>query len=410
MTFLEKLEQFAELAVKVGVNIQKGQYLLINTSTDTLEFTRLVVKKAYEAGAGRVQVNLTDASFERAFYEHAAEAEFSRYPKWIVSQREELIERKGALLWIEAEDPDLLAGIDVDRLSKQKKTEGAALKNYRKAVMNDEIAWSIIAVPSEKWAAKVFPDLSSNEQIPALWDAIFKTVRVGIESDVVKLWHEHVANLEARATLLNEKNYATLHYTAPGTDLKVDLPVGHIWQTGSSKAPDGTIFIANMPTEEVYTLPAKYGVNGVVRNTKPLVYHGNIIDDFILTFEQGKIVDSKAGVGNDLLQQLISADEGSKYLGEVALVPHQSPISSSNILYYNTLFDENASNHLAIGEAYPTCFKDGRTLSEEQLEKHGINVSMTHEDFMIGSEEMNIDGILADGTVEPIFRNGNWAF
>lgn len=409
MTFQEKLEQFAELAVRIGVNIQKGQYLLINTSTETLEFTRIVVKKAYEAGASRVHVNLTDASFERDYYENVAIDETANFPKWTVAQREELIERKGALLWIDAENPDLLAGINVDIISAQQKAAGTALVNYRKAVMNDQIAWSIIAVPSPKWAAKVFPNLPAEEQVPALWDAIFKTVRIG-EGDAVAKWQTHIENLHTRADQLNEKKYQKLHYIAPGTDLTIELPDKHLWKSGSSNSPDGTTFIANMPTEEVFTLPAKFGVNGYVSNTKPLVYKGNIIDDFQLTFEKGKIVKAEAKVGNELLQQLIVADEGSAYLGEVALVPHESPISASNILYYNTLFDENASNHLAIGEAYPTCFEGGKELEKGQLEALGINTSITHEDFMIGSAEMDIDGILADGTVEPIFRKGSWAF
>ena len=409
MTFAEKLAAFAELAVKIGVNVQPGQYLLINTTTDTLEFTREVVKKAYEAGAGRVHVNLTDAVFERAFFENTTVEELEKFPKWIVAQREELIERNGALLWIDAADPDLLAGIDVGKISTHQKVSGAALVNYRKAVMNDDIAWSIIAVPSAKWAAKVFPHLPENEQVDALWNAIFKTVRIG-DGDAVEAWHEHVANLEKRAAQLNAKRYKALHYKAPGTDLTIELPEKHLWLTGGSKTPQGTTFIANMPTEEVYTMPAKYGVDGTVSNTKPLVYKGNIIDQFTLTFENGKIVKAHAQVGNDLLQQLITTDEGSSYLGEVALVPHQSPISASNILYYNTLFDENASNHLAIGEAYPTCYEGGRELEQGQLESLGINTSVTHEDFMIGSGEMDIDGELADGTMEPIFRKGNWAF
>ncbi|MEG0473493.1 MAG: aminopeptidase [Solibacillus sp.] len=409
MTFAEKLEQFADLAVRIGINVQKGQYVLINTSTETLDFTRIVVKKAYEAGAGRVHVNLTDASFERSYFENVSIEETANFPKWIVAQREELIERKGALLWIDAEDPDLLAGIDVEKIGAQQKASGKALVNYRKAVMNDQIAWSIIAVPSPKWAAKVFPQLPADEQVPALWDAIFKTVRIG-EGDAVLKWQQHIDSLENRAAQLNTKKYQLLHYKAPGTDLKIALPEKHLWVSGSSKSPEGTTFIANMPTEEVYTLPAKYGVNGVVSNTKPLVYKGNIIDDFTLTFENGKIVQAEAKVGHALLQQLISADEGSAYLGEVALVPHESPISASNILYYNTLFDENASNHLAIGEAYPTCYEGGKALEEGQLEALGINRSLTHEDFMIGSADMDIDGVLVDGTVEPIFRKGNWAF
>ncbi|MGE7925191.1 aminopeptidase [Viridibacillus arvi] len=409
MTFQEKLAQFAELAVKVGVNIQKGQTLLINTTTDTIEFTRFVVKEAYAAGAGRVTVNFSDGEIDRAFFDNAPEDEFAKYPRWISEQRDELIQRKGALLWIDAADPDLLSGVPVSKLSAQQKAAGKALANYRNAVMNDKVAWAIIAVPSKQWAAKVFPNVEAEKQVEALWEAIFKTVRIG-EGNDVKNWQGHLENLDTRAAILNAKRFAKLHYTAPGTDLTIELPDKHIWQTGASKTPENTSFVANMPTEEVYTMPSKYGVNGTVSNTKPLVFQGNIIDDFKLTFENGKIVKAEAGVGNDLLQELIKADEGSKYLGEVALVPHESPISASNILYYNTLFDENASNHLAIGEAYPTCYEGGSALSPEQLEEHGINTSITHEDFMIGSADMNIDGVLADGTVEPIFRNGSWAF
>lgn len=409
MTFEEKLAEYADLAVRVGANVQKGQYLLINTSTDTLEFTRLVVKKAYEAGAARVQVNLTDASFERDFYENVSIEETANFPKWTVAQRDELIERKGALLWIDAQDPDLLAGIDVSILGAQQKAAGEALVNYRKAVMNDEIQWSIIAVPSEKWAAKVMAHLPKEEQVSALWDAIFKAVRIG-EGNAVEQWRTHIDGLESRAAQLNAMKVRKLHYKALGTDLTIELPEKHIWQSGSSKAPDGTTFTANMPTEEVFTLPAKFGVNGYVSNTKPLAYKGNIIDDFKLTFEGGKIIEAQAAVGNELLQQLITVDEGSAYLGEVALVPHASPISASEILYYNTLFDENASNHLAIGEAYPTCYEGGKELETGQLEALGINRSMTHEDFMIGSADMDIDAELADGRTQAIFRNGNWAF
>ncbi|CEA03404.1 Aminopeptidase 2 [Metalysinibacillus saudimassiliensis] len=409
MTFEDKLAQYAELAVKVGVNIQQGQYLLVNTSVEALDFARLVVKKAYEAGAGRVHVQLTDDVMVRAFYEHASDEEIESYPQWAALQRDELVAKNGALLWIDADNPDLLAGIDVERLTKQQKASGKALANYRAAAMKDDIAWSIVAVPSKEWATKIFPQLKEEERVTALWNAIFSTVRIG-EGDAVAKWREHITGLEARAAMLNAKHYTKLHYTAPGTDLTIELAPEHLWLAASSKTPQDVTFVANMPTEEVYTLPNKTGVNGYVSNTKPLVYQGNIIDDFTLTFEQGKIVKAEAGVGNDLLQQLMSVDEGSSYLGEVALVPHESPISASNILFYNTLFDENASNHLAIGEAYPTCLAGGRDMTDKELAAVGANISITHEDFMIGSAEMAIDGILADGTAESIFRKGSWAF
>lgn len=409
MDFQEKLAQFAELAVRVGVNVQKGQYVLINTSTDTVEFTRMVVKKAYEAGAGRVDVQFSDQVISRAFFEMAPDESFHYTPEWLGKQRDELIEKKGALLWIDSTDPDLLEGIPTARIMNYNKAAGKVLENYRNAVMSDKIAWSIIAVPSKNWAKKVFPDLPEDEQMDALWVAIFNTVRIG-EGDVVENWRKHIAHLEERAAYLNEKRYKKLHYKAPGTDLTIELPENHLWLTGASKTPESVDFIANMPTEEVYTANLKTGVNGYVSNTKPLVFQGNIIDDFTLTFENGKIVKAEAKKGEELLKELIQTDEGAAYLGEVALVPHHSPISESNILFYNTLFDENASNHLAIGAAYGTCIEGGRNLTEDELKKKGLNVSIVHEDFMIGSDKMDIDGELADGTKEPIFRNGNWAF
>lgn len=408
MTFEEKLAEYADLAVRVGINVQPGQNVLINTTTDTLEFSRLIVKKAYEAGAKSVHVNFTDGPIHRAFFDLAPESAMKEFPAWMVTQRNELIDQQGSLLWIDAEDPDLLAGVPAKRISDYQKTSGRALEKYRAAVMSDKIAWSIIAIPSEIWAKKVFPDLPKEEQVKALWEVIFKTVRIGDGTAVAK-WKTHIRDLELRATMLNDRRYKKIHYSAPGTELSVELPDKHLWLSGASRTPNQTAFIANMPTEEVYTAPLKYGVNGYVKNTKPFVYKGNLIDDFTLTFKDGKIIKAHAEVGNDLLQGLIKNDEGSSYLGEIALVPHESPISASGILFYNTLFDENASNHLAIGEAYPTCYEGARDLEEAQLQALGLNTSITHEDFMIGSAEMDIDGELPDGTREPIFRKGNWA-
>lgn len=409
MDFQQKLEEYAELVVKVGLNIQPNQPLLINTTTDTIDFTRLIVKKAYEAGAKRVDVNYTDEVNARAFYDYAPDEAFNEFPKWAAMQRDELIENKGALLWIDADNPDLLEGVSIDRISNFQKASGKALENYRKAVMNDVITWSIVAMPSEKWAAKVYPNLKLEEQMQALWELIFQVVRIG-EGTAVQKWKEHIDNLESRATLLNDKRFKKLHYKAEGTDIQVELPKEHIWMSGASKNGQNVPFIANMPTEEVYTAPLKTGVNGYVKNTKPFVYQGNVIDDFTLTFENGKITSIKAATGEKLLQELIGTDDGAKYLGEIALVPHKSPISASNVLFFNTLFDENASNHFAIGEAYPTCVEGARGLTQSELEQIGINTSIVHEDFMIGSGDMDIMGELADGTMEPIFIKGAWAF
>ncbi|PZX03097.1 aminopeptidase II [Psychrobacillus insolitus] len=409
MNFSEKLEEYAELVVKVGLNIQKNQPLLINTTTNTIEFTRLIVKKAYEAGAKRVDVNYSDEVNARAFYDLAPDEAFHEFPKWATLQRDELIENKGALLWIDADNPDMLEGVSIDRISNFQKASGKALANYRKAVMNDVITWSIVAMPSEKWAAKVFPHLDPAFQMQALWDVIFQVVRVG-EGTAVEKWKQHIENLESRAALLNEKKYKKLHYKAPGTDIQVELPTGHIWQSGSSKNAQAVSFIANMPTEEVFTAPLKTGVNGYVTNTKPFVFKGNVIDGFTLIFENGAITKVQASTGEELLKDLVQTDEGAKYLGEIALVPHESPISASNVLFFNTLFDENASNHFAIGEAYPTCIEGARGLSHSELESLGINTSIVHEDFMIGSGDMDIMGELEDSTNEPIFIKGTWAF
>ncbi|RLQ84719.1 aminopeptidase [Planomicrobium sp. Y74] len=409
MDFQKKMEQYAELTVYVGLNVQKDQHVLINTTTDTIEFTRLVVKKAYEAGAKNVHVNYSDPVQTRTHYELAPDEAFTEYPEWSVVQRDEIIEKGGSFLWIDAEDPDLLTGIPAKRLSNSQKAAGKALARYRQAVGSDKVAWSIVAIPSEKWAAKVFPDLAPEQQIEALWEAIFKTVRIG-GGDAVALWKEHINFLEKRAAQLNDHRFVKLHYSAPGTDLTIGLPDKHIWMSGASKTPQGNPFIANMPTEEVYTVPLKNGVNGFVRNTKPFVYQGNIIDGFTLTFENGKIVKAEAETGEELLNEMINSDEGAAYLGEVALVPHQSPISDSGLLFFNTLFDENASNHLAIGDSYPTCYEGARDLEREQLAELGLNTSIVHEDFMIGSAEMDIDGITADGSKIPVFRKGNWAF
>jgi aminopeptidase len=407
MTFEEKLAQYAELTVRVGVNIQPGQELLIATTTDTVVFTRLVVEKAYEAGAKHVHVAFSDPVVARTHYELAPDSAFHEFPDWVVAQRDAVIDKKGAFLWIDAEDPDLLTGIPAKRLSDAQKSAGKALERYRQAVGSDKIAWSIVAIPSEKWAQKVFPD--KEDPMAALWQAIFQTVRIG-EGDAVALWQQHIVKLEQRAALLNERRYEKLHYRAPGTDLTIGLPKAHIWMSGASRTPDGVPFIANMPTEEVYTVPLKEQVNGVVCNTKPFIYQGNRIDDFSLRFENGRIVEAQAAVGQELLDELIASDEGAAYLGEVALVPHESPISASGILFYNTLFDENASNHLAIGDSYPTCLEGGKDLEREQLKDYGLNTSIVHEDFMIGSNSMDIDGITADGKTEAIFRSGNWAF
>lgn len=408
-TFEKKLQQYAALAVQVGVNVHQGQTLVVNAPISAAHFVRLIVKEAYSVGAKLVKVNWSDETVTRIHYDLAPDEAFSIEPKWFAGEMTELVENGAAVLHVIAENPDLLNGVPQERIVTTQKVRGKALEKYREYQMADKFSWSIVAVPSPEWAAKVFPDLPENEQVEKLWDVIFKTVRIG-EQDAVAEWKTHLQNLDSRADLLNAKKYKKLHYTAPGTDLTIELPEGHLWVSGGSINEQGHVFVANMPTEEVFTAPLKTGVNGTVRSTKPLSYGGNLIDGFSITFENGRIVDYTAEQGLEALKNLVEMDEGAHYLGEVALVPHQSPISDTNILFFNTLFDENASNHLAIGNAYAFCLEGGKTMSQQQLAESGLNSSLTHVDFMIGSGEMDINGVTADGTEEPIFRKGNWAF
>ncbi|WP_066393538.1 aminopeptidase [Neobacillus mesonae] len=407
--FQKNLEKYAELAVKVGVNVQEGQILAINASIDAADFVRLAVKKAYEAGALNVIVNWNDDIVSKTKYDLAPDEAFDEYPEWRAKEQEDLVKKGAAFMSVVSSSPDLLKGVKPERIANFNKAAGKALSKFRQAIQSDKISWTVVAAASPAWAAKVFPDAPSDQQVSLLWEAIFKAVRVDSENPV-EAWKEHDETLHEKVNYLNEKRYAKLHYKAPGTDLTIELPKNHLWVGAGSTNENGAPFMANMPTEEVFTVPLKTGVNGTVASTKPLSYGGNIIDRFSITFDNGKIVDVKAEEGEEVLKHLVETDEGSHYLGEVALVPYDSPISQSNILFYNTLFDENASNHLAIGSAYAFCIEGGKKMSSEELKENGLNESITHVDFMIGSAEMDIDGISADGKSEPIFRNGNWAF
>ncbi|GIN63739.1 aminopeptidase AmpS [Robertmurraya siralis] len=407
--FQRNLEKYAELAVKVGVNIQKGQTLVINTALDSAEFVRLVVKKAYEAGAYNTIVNWNDDIVSRTKYDLAPDEAFQEYPEFRAKEMIDLAENGAAFMSIVSSSPDLLKGVNPERIANFQKASGKALSTYRKYIQSDKVSWTVIAAPSQKWAEKVFPNEEPEISIQKLWNAIFKATRVDLDNPV-EAWKKHDQTLHEKVNYLNAKRYKKLHYKAPGTDLTIELPEKHLWVGAGSVNEKGYEFMANMPTEEVFTVPHKTGVNGTVASTKPLSYGGNLIDNFSVTFENGRIVAVKAEEGEEILKRLVETDEGSHYLGEVALVPHNSPISQSNILFYNTLFDENASNHLAIGSAYAFCIEGGKKMSSEELAENGLNESITHVDFMIGSAEMDIDGINADGSKEPVFRKGDWAF
>jgi aminopeptidase len=407
--FQANLEKYAELAVKVGVNVQKGQTLVVNTTLEGAELVRLIVKKAYEAGARHVIVNWADDIVNRTKYELAPDEVFMEYPAHRAKEIIELAENGAAFMSVISSSPDLLKGVKPERIANFQKASGKALKQYRQFIQSDKVSWTIVAVPSQAWANMVFPDAPAGEKVQKLWDAIFKATRTDVENPVAA-WKEHDETLHEKVDYLNGKRYKKLHYKAPGTDLTIELPEKHLWVGAGSINEKGHEFMANMPTEEVFTVPLKTGVNGTVASTKPLSYGGNIIDKFSITFKEGRIVEVKAEEGEAILKQLVDTDEGSHYLGEVALVPFNSPISKSNILFFNTLFDENASNHLAIGSAYAFCIEGGKKMSAEELAANGLNESLTHVDFMIGSAEMDIDGIKEDGSTEPIFRKGDWAF
>ncbi|GGA55123.1 aminopeptidase [Kroppenstedtia guangzhouensis] len=408
MSFYQQLEKYAELAVKVGVNVEPGQTLMISASIDTAEFVRLITEKAYQAGAKQVYIEWQDPICTRLKYELAPTEAFDEYPRWQAMGREELAEKGGAYLVIESNDPEWLKGVDADRISAASKAAGIALKKWRKSMLSDQMSWCIIAAASRSWAKRVFPEKEEAKAVEALWNAIFQATRVDQE-DPEGMWKKHNAFLQEKIAFLNQKRYKKLHYQAPGTDLIVELPDHHIWCGGSAKNERGTLFNPNIPTEEVYTAPLRLGTRGTVRSTKPLSYQGNLIENFSLRFENGQIVGISAEKGIDALQSMIGIDEGAAYLGEIALVPHDSPISNTDLIFYNTLYDENASCHLAIGSAISTCIEGGTELSPEELRKAGLNESMTHVDFMIGSADLDIDGKTDEGIWEPIFRKGNWA-
>jgi aminopeptidase len=403
------IEKYAELAVKVGTNIQQGQTLVVSAPLTAAPFARMVARKAYAAGARNVLVEWSDEELTLIKFQDAPDEAFQEFPTWKAKGFEQMAEEGAAFMSVVASNPDLLKDVSPDRIAQENKTRGQAMQAFRQYIQSDKISWTVVAVPTEEWAQKVFPDVPAEESVSRLWEAIFRAVRV--DRDLPEqAWQEHTSNLLNKVEYLNEKRYKTLHYRAPGTDLSIALPDKHLWTGGSGTNANGTKFVPNIPTEEVFTVPLQDGVNGTVSSTKPLNYGGTLIDRFTLTFRDGRIESFTAEEGYETLKRLIETDEGSHHLGEVALVPHQSPISQTELVFYNTLFDENASCHLAIGNAYAFCLEGGKQMTTEQLQQHGANSSITHVDFMIGSAELDIDGEQADGTREPIFRNGNWAF
>ncbi|WP_378954925.1 aminopeptidase [Pelosinus sp. sgz500959] len=404
------LEKYADLIVKTGVNIQQGQTLVIFSPIECAPFARTIAEVAYQTGARDVVISWKDELFSKIRFLQAPEEVFEEFPEWQKAFYTSYVKEGAAFISIAASDPELLKDVNPDRVAKVQKTSNIALKEYRERLMSNKNTWCVVSIPTQSWAKKVFPHLSEDEAIKALWEAIFKTVRVE-EEDPVAAWDQHKKNLKVSAEFLNNHQFKFLRYkNSLGTELEIELPADHIWLGGSEYTTEGIEFIANMPTEEVFTLPKKTGANGIVVSSMPLNYNGNLIENFSLTFKKGKVVEFTAEKGYEVLKKLIETDEGSAYLGEVALVPYDSPISNAKILYFNTLFDENASCHLAIGKAYPICIKDGKNMSKEELDQLGVNDSLTHVDFMIGTHDLEIIGVTSAGKEIPVFKNGNFAF
>lgn len=409
LSFEQNLLNYAELAVKIGVGLRAGQRLMVRAPIESAPLTRLIVASAYKAGARLVDVVWGDDAVTLARFNHAPRDSFEEYPIWQAQGLNQLAEAGDAVLSVHATDPDLLKDQDPDLVALVQRVAQTHLAPFRRKVMSDHLNWTVISLPIASWAAKVFPENSPDEQIAKLWEAIFKVCRID-QSDPVAAWQKHVAELSARKDYLNARAYTALKYTAPGTDFTLGLPDNHIWNGAHSQTPSGITFIANVPTEEVFTMPHKDRADGVVSSTKPLSYGGVLIEDFSLTFANGRVVKVTAKKGEAVLRKLIETDEGSARLGEVALVPHSSPISQSGLLFYNTLFDENASNHIALGRAYRFCVSGGADMSDEEFAAAGGNDSLAHVDFMIGSAAMDVSGVTRDGHLEPIMQAGEWVF
>ncbi|MFN4272419.1 MAG: aminopeptidase [Aliihoeflea sp.] len=403
-----RLDRLAEVAVKVGLRLQPGQDLLLTAPVEALPLVRRIAEHAYKAGAGVVTPFFSDPEITLARFRHAPDASFDRAPAWLYDGMGKAFDENTARLAIVGDDPMLLAEEDAEKVGRANKANSIAYTPARERITGFDINWNIIAWPGTAWARRVFPDLPVDEAVARLADAIFAASRVDAD-DAVARWEAHNAVLRERSDWLNGQNFHALHFTAPGTDLTVGLADGHEWMGGASTAKNGITCNPNIPTEEVFTTPHAVRVEGHVSSTKPLSHQGSLIDNIRVRFEGGRIVEAKASRGEKVLEKLLDSDQGARRLGEVALVPHGSPISQSGLLFYNTLFDENAACHIALGQCYAKCFKDGGSLTREQIAERGGNESVIHVDWMIGSNEMDIDGVHEDGSRVPVFRKGEWA-
>jgi len=406
----QKLQEYARLLIRVGLNVQKGQKLVISSPVECAFFARMCAEEAYAVGCREVVMNWHDDVMARLKYLYADDAIFDEVALWRRHFFNDHALEGAAYLAISASDPENFKGVDSKRIIRAQQASGKALKDFDRLQMSSGFPWCIASIPIPSWAKTVFPEVSEDEAMAKLWDAIFKAVRISGDGTAVEKWEQHLATLHERLEKMNAFNFKSLHYTnSLGTDLTVELPEGHIWEAGNDVTQSGQPYIANIPTEELFTSPLKTGVNGVVYSSMPLVHDGAIIDKFHFVVKEGKIVEAHAEKGEETLLGAISVDEGASYFGEVALVPYDSPISNQKILFYNTLFDENAACHIAFGEAYP-CLEGGQKMDKEELKARGLNDSITHVDFMIGTPDLSIVGTTHDGKEIPVFVNGNFAF
>lgn len=406
-----RIKNFAKLAIEVGINVQPGEDVLITSPVESPELARLMTEAAYEAGARNVSIDWIDYPISRMTYQYQDIETLSEVPDYQVEKtRYQIAEKRSNRISISAADPDMFAGLDEEKISKAVRERSLKMKEFVKYTMNDIVSWLVISVPTRKWAQKVFPSIDEQAAYDKLWEVILDVSRVADSWEETKSnWENHLAILNEKARFLNEHQFDKVHYqSSNGTDLVVELPKNHIWMSAGSNNEKGDAFVPNIPTEEVFTAPYKKGVNGRLVATKPLVYNGVVINDFEFTFKDGAVVDFKAAEGEATLQQMLDSDPNARYLGEIALVPHHSPISDSGILFYNTLFDENASCHFALGKAYPTNVEGATELADDELESVGLNDALIHEDFMVGAPDLSIKAYKGD-EVYDIFVDGNWA-
>ena len=405
--FERHLDKLAEVAVRIGLGLAPGQEMVMTATLDALPLARRITEQAYKAGAKLVTTLFSDEESALLRFRYAPDTSFDAAASWLYEGMAQAYRNGAARLAITGNDPSLLSKEDPEKVSRVNRATSKAYRPALELITRHEINWTIVASATPAWAAAVFPDSPQDEALARLRGAIFAASRTD-QPDPVAAWKKHDANLHARADRLNEKRYSALHFRGPGTDLRVGLADNHLWLGGGTTARNGRYCIPNMPTEEVFTTPHKDRVEGRVTSTKPLSHQGTMIEGISVQFQNGKIVEANAARGEQVLQQMIGTDEGARQLGEVSLVPHSSPIAASGLLFMNTLFDENAACHIALGQAYSTCLKDGDRLSPEELASRGANSSLIHVDWMIGSNHIDVDGVSATGAAEPLMRAGEW--